>query len=489
MTLRAEGAAERRTAEPVRLTVVPREGAVVAGGRLALLATVRNVGEEAGVYALEVAGLDAGWYTVDPPTVGLAPSAVARVSLSVHPPLGASSAVEDLLATVRVVSAADRAVLAASAVTLTVGPSTCLHTEVMPAEAEGQTGAFQVSLVNGSAAPAACAVLATDLEERLRFRVEPQGTVLLPPGARVAFTVRALPPPRERFDGPRAFEVELRGQDVGALDDTSPFLVRRVRFTYVPSHPGRATRTTPTRRRLPRFGWLPALILLAAVLLLATVLFLVARATGQPAGRHTATPARRQPTPNGAPTPNRVGTAVVPAPGAALSLPVIKQFAVRTDPRTRRPVLVWTVQGAVATTLNDKPVAASETSGYPAAPGKAYDLRATNALGAVASAVVVSDAGRPAAPSRFELRLPSIKSFVVRRRPGRPYELAWTTVYARSVTLNGRPVAHQGTLALRPPLRDATYRLVAGGVLGDATATIQVVVRASAPRTRMYTLP
>lgn len=488
MTLRAEGTAERRTAEPVRLTVVPREGAVVAGGRLALLATVRNVGEEAGAYALEVAGLDAGWYTVDPPTVGLAPGAVARVSLSVHPPPGAISAVEDLLATVRVVSAADRAVLASSAVTLTVGPATCLYTEVMPVEAEGHTGVFQVTLVNGTAAPAACAVLATDLEERLRFRVEPQGTVLLPPGARVAFTVRALPPPRERFDGPRAFEVELRGQDVGALDDTNPFLARRVRFTYVPSHPGRATRTMPTRRRLPRLGWLPALILLAAVLL-ATVLFLVARATGQPAGRHTATPARRQPTPNGAPTPDRVGTAVAPTPVAGLSLPVIRQFAVRADPRTRRPVLVWTVRGAAATTLNDKPVAASETSGYPASPGKAYDLRATNALGVVASAVVVSDAGRPAAPSRFELRLPSIKSFVVRRRPGRPYELAWTTVYARSVTLNGRPVAHQGTLALRPPLRDATYRLVAGGVLGDATATIQVVVRASAPRTRTYTLP
>jgi len=482
VTPRAEGAAERSTAEPVRLTVVPRVGAVVAGGRLALSATVRNVGEEAGAYALEAAGLDAGWYTIDPPTVRLAPGAVARLSLSVHPPPGAIAAVEDLPVAVRVVSAADRAVLASSAATLTVGPSTCLYTEVMPAEAEGHTGVFQVNLVNGSAAPAACAVLATDLEERLRFRVEPQGTVLLPPGGRVAFTVRALPPPREKFDGPRAFEVELRGQDVGALDDTSPFLVRRVRFTYVPSHPGRATRTTPTRRRLPRLGWLPALILLAAVLLLAAALFLVARATGQPAANHTTTP-------NGALTPDQVGTAVAATPVAGLSLPVIRQFAVRTDPRTRRPVLVWTVQGAVATTLNDKPVAASETSGYPASPGKAYDLRATNALGVVASAVVVSDAGRPAAPSRFELRLPSIKSFVVRRRPGRPYELAWTTVYARSVTLNGRPVAHQGTFALRPPLRDATYRLVAGGVLGDAAAAIQVVARASAARTRTYTLP
>jgi len=478
VALRVEGSvdgpvADGPVAETARLTVVPPAGAVVAGGRLALSATVRNEGAAAGAYALEVEGLSPDWYTVAPPTLDLAPGAVARASLTVHPPSGAIAAVESVPVTVRVVSAAGGAVLASAAVSLTVGPAALLHIEVTPAEVEGQTGLFGVSLVNGTAAPAACAVLASDPEERLRFRVEPQGTVLVPPGGRVVATVRALPPPRERFAGPHAFEVELRGQDVGALDDTNPFLARRVRFTYVPSRPGRATRTAPGRRR----GWLPALILLAAALL-AAALLLVVRAMGGPADHHAATPA-------GAPTPDRVA----PAPVAGPSLPIIRSFAVRVDPRTRRPVLVWMVQGAASTTLNDKPVAASETRGYPASPGKAYDLRATNGLGAVASAVVVSAQGRQAAASRFVLRLPSIKNFVVRRRPGRPYELAWTTAYARSVTLNGRPVAHQGTLTLRAPVRDDTYRLVAVSVLGDVGATIHIVVHASAPPTRTYTLP
>jgi hypothetical protein len=74
--------------------------------------------------------------------------------------------------------------------------------------------------------------------------------------------------------------------------------------------------------------------------------------------------------------------------------------------------------------------------------------------------------------------VPSIQSFtLVQPQPSRPYMLVWQTRNARSVTLNGRPVAPQGRLALSPPLASTTYQLVARRGPRRATAQVSIVLR------------
>jgi hypothetical protein len=74
--------------------------------------------------------------------------------------------------------------------------------------------------------------------------------------------------------------------------------------------------------------------------------------------------------------------------------------------------------------------------------------------------------------------VPSIQSFtLVQTQHARPYMLVWQTRNARSVTLNGRPVAPQGRLPLSPPLASTTYQLVAHHGRLRATAQVSIVLR------------
>jgi hypothetical protein len=87
---------------------------------------------------------------------------------------------------------------------------------------------------------------------------------------------------------------------------------------------------------------------------------------------------------------------------------------------------------------------------------------------------------RPSAAPVTDVRgdVPSIQRFTLAQtRPSLPYTLVWQTRNASSVTLNGRPVAPQGRLALAPPLASTTYQLVARRGPRRVTAQVRIVLR------------
>ena len=75
---------------------------------------------------------------------------------------------------------------------------------------------------------------------------------------------------------------------------------------------------------------------------------------------------------------------------------------------------------------------------------------------------------------------PRIGQFTLaQRRHDAPYLLVWRTSHGTTVTLNGKPVAPSGQRKLAWPLKDATYRLVAGTGTRRTTRQLQVTVDAS----------
>src|SRR5207248_203533 len=104
----------------------------------------------------------------------------------------------------------------------------------------------------------------------------------------------------------------------------------------------------------------------------------------------------------------------------------------------------------------------------------------TAAPPAVPTPVLPTVTPRPSAAPVTDVRgdVPSIQTFtLVQTQPSRPYMLVWQTRNASSVTLNGRPVAPQGRLALSPPLASTTYQLVARRGPHRATAQVDIVLR------------
>jgi len=282
----------------------------------------------------------------------------------------------------------------------------------------------------------------------------------------------------------------VRAQDVGALDDTSPYLTRDARFVYVPrggtvttaataataeaagaaatagprpSALGDAPPAPRQGRRLPIWLLIGAPLLLAAIVVGAIALY----ASGSPG--------------NGS---------------AAASLPAIQQFATTTDPRTHAPVLRWRVVGASVTTLDGAPVAPASSKPLVPAPARGnvatqtHLLRATNSQGTVVGMVTA-----PAAASTpVALGPPAIATFELRHnRHGALYRVVWTVRDATRVTLDGALVALEANHYLPLPFKSHTYTLVASNAFGQVSARVSVVVRlASAapatPTARSYTV-
>jgi len=470
--------APARMAPAVRLTVALDEAAVVAGGELALAATVHNTGDAPARCALDLSGAPAAWCVVDEPSVALGPGERCLLSVTVRPPVtvapgaaGAGSSPWRL--TLRATPDGDAPVPAVAHVALMVGAPAQLSLEFAPAEAEGREATFRATFVNPTAAPAALALLVDDGAEGatgLRVRVEPGGTVLVGPGERATVTARVAPP-RAAPSGPRTYDLTLRGQDVGALDDTSPYLTRRARFSYVPhGGVGGGSGARPLEGETVPASRPPRRVLLLIPLLLLPLLVLgIARVvTSRPATRPEST--------------------VV-----AAALPAIERFAAGTDLRTRAPILRWRVVGATATTLDGVAVAPVSSKALAAIPGgggalvaaQTHLLRATNRQGTVIGIVTAP----AAAATPVSLAPPTIQGFTLRHdRGGGRYRLVWGVRDARTVTLDGRAVLAQGHYVAPVPIRGHTYRLVANSDVGRVEARVVVVVStvAATPSTRTY---
>ena len=78
--------------QPVRLAVMPETAQVALGGQRTVSLTVENAGGRHIWYRLNVSGVPADCYSLDPPRVSLRPAASAQVLVTVHPSAATPSA-------------------------------------------------------------------------------------------------------------------------------------------------------------------------------------------------------------------------------------------------------------------------------------------------------------------------------------------------------------------------------------------------------------
>src|SRR5436305_391676 len=93
---------------------------------------------------------------------------------------------------------------------------------------------FRITFVNRSPTPTPVQLLASDHEDRLRVRIEPEDTVIVPAGGTAdPITVHVAPKGRETIGRPHGHQLEFRGLLVGREHTVNPFLVGQARFTHV----------------------------------------------------------------------------------------------------------------------------------------------------------------------------------------------------------------------------------------------------------------
>jgi hypothetical protein len=217
----------------VRLTVVPEAAQVALGEQLSLALTVRHTGRSSAHYRLDVSGIPADWYTLDRPYVALQPATSARVLLTVHPPARPVSLAGRYTLTVHVRAAEEPDLQTATAVALMVSTGE-LDMDVQPAEVEGPEATFRITFVNRSPTPIPIRLSASGQEDRLRVRIEPEDSVIVPAGgAADPITVHVAPKGRETLGRPYGHQLEFRGLLLGREHTVNPSLVGQARFTYV----------------------------------------------------------------------------------------------------------------------------------------------------------------------------------------------------------------------------------------------------------------
>ncbi len=356
------------------LTITPTTLMVAAGSQLALSVTLRNTGAAPDRYTLIVEGIPAAWCHVDRLSFPLDAGAVRHLPLIIHPPATAQP-VGRVPLTVRVVSHHAHAVQSSATAALTVGPVDSLTMDVTPANAEGRAATYHVLLTNRSTRAASVTLQASDPEGRLRVRIEPGPTVLVPARGSATATVHARRAGGKRH--PYAIEVELRAAHRGPPDAGNLALVRHLRFTDVPlvRLPQALTRRGwPRRRPQPTSA-----ALFFALLALVVVAFVYALTVPEPVGLRVAA-------------------------GAPASLPYIQQFQQHHAAGAPTVTLTWRVAAADTVTLNGRPVAATGTQSLARWDTNAtYALRAANRQGAVVSRLTGAGArglGTPTGPPR-----------------------------------------------------------------------------------------
>jgi hypothetical protein len=227
----------------VYVTVASDEVYLALGGRRDVMLTVQNTGSSVEHYRLDVSGIPAECYDLDPPHLTLPASASAHVSLALHLPAGATSATGRYPVTVQVTSEDDPTHGASVGFVLIVDSGSGLDMDVQPAEATGRDATFQIAFLNQGPTPAVVALTARDSEDALCVHVEPADPVVVPPGATAALAAVHVRPKRRRTgDRPQRYAIEFRGRPVGSGPLGTPALVAHARFTYLPREAAPAQR-------------------------------------------------------------------------------------------------------------------------------------------------------------------------------------------------------------------------------------------------------
>ena len=458
----------------VYLTVVSDEVYLALGGRRDVMLTVQNTGSSVEHYRLDVRGIPAECYDLDQPRLTLPASASAHVHLAVHLPAGATSAASRYPVTVQVTSEDDPTHRASVGFVLIVDSGSGLDMDVRPAEATGRDATFQIAFLNQGPAPAVVALTARDSDDALCVHIAPPDPVVVPPGATAALaTVHVRPKRRRTGDRPQRYAIEFRGRRVESGPLSTPALVARVRFTYVPRP---ALLRRPAWLRWP--AWLRRLPVstLTLMLTLLLVLLLQAYLATQPTAAPTAVPTPVLPTVTPRPS-------AAPVTGGRGDVPSIQSFTLVQAQPSLPYMLVWQTRNASSVTLNGRPVAlqgrralspplASTTYQLVARRGR---LRATAQVSIVlrpATSGTQARAGSAAPGTQsFVLALPRIVTFALHRRMDKLF-VVWQVRDAAQVWVQTQAVPSSGERLVPPGT--SVLGLTAHNAVGSVRRSLQL---------------
>jgi hypothetical protein len=438
--------------------------------------TVQNTGGSVEHYRLDVSGIPAACYALDPPHLTLPASASAHVHLAVHVPPDATSASGRYPVTVQVTSEDDPTHRASVGFVLLVDSGSGLDMDVRPTEATGRDATFQIAFLNQAPAPAVVALSARDRDDALCVHIEPPDPVVVPPGATAALaTVHVRPKGRRTGNRPQRYAIEFSGRRVESAPLSALALVALAHFTYVPRP---ALLRRPAWLRWP--AWLRRLPVstLALMLTLLLVLLLQAYLATQPTAAPPAVPTPVLPTVTPRPS-------TAPVTGMRGDMPSIQSFTLVQAPPSRHYMLVWQTRNASSVTLNGRPVApqgrhalspplASTTYQLVARHGR---LRATAQVSIVLRPATATSGTQarvgPATPGThaFVLALPRIVTFALHRRMDKLF-VVWQVRDAAQVWLQTQAVPSSGE-RLVPPGTSVLW-LTARNAAGSARHSLQL---------------
>jgi hypothetical protein len=257
--------------QPVRLKASTDYATVTPGRCLTIELEIQNAGTSTVQGCIDLIGLEASWYDLTPSRVTIPPDSDQHVQVHLHPPAEAMAGRYPI--SMRLRSEDGHPNQASIRVDVLVGPDQMLRIDVDPLAATGMTATFRVTFVNQMSFPITLSLSARDRGDRLRFRVTPTQSLVVPAKATAGpVNVKVIPRARPIFGEPKPYEIELRGLGMGlqtailepaiALD---PHLVAYPRFTYVP--PLAVSRLLAHLLRV-----LGSVVLVAVILVLLTML-------------------------------------------------------------------------------------------------------------------------------------------------------------------------------------------------------------------------
>ena len=445
------------TSSRIGVLVTPDHLELLPGGRAAVALTVTNHGSVVDQFVLSIDDLEPGWYTLDVAEVSLFPGTSSALSFQLHLPDEASLPAGQHVARLRIISRdapADPALVELPIVVQTVGSLTA--TVVPHTRRSLRSARFGLQLTNASNAEQIVDLKATDQDELLTTALE-LDRVAVGPGAvaDTAFSVRA----RRRFsmiERRYPFTITLLpartlepGEAVEPLGTSDGEFVQRALLPFL---------STPLQWR--RLAMAAAGLAAAAALL---IWFL-------------AEPGRRGPLIERAPVLKPAVAALETAfnlpepvagggsPSAAAARPVITRFELQSGGGAF--ALVFDVQDAEQVSIDGQPQPNSTSGSFnlPALAEGEHILTATNTAGTTARSLGI-----------VVLKPPAIDALEA-TTAGPTTTLRWRTRGAERVSLNGEPVATDGSLEVRPT-QNTLYTLLVENELGRAERQLQVNAR------------
>src|SRR5438552_2178422 len=160
-------------AKPIVVNLTPPEVKIEAGGQpVEIIAEVRNAGETADQYSLEIENLDPSWYTITGKSVALFPGDSAPIPIKIHPPRSKDTRAGHHAFQVVARSQADPMLVGKTKGIVVVGSYAVFNMELAPARATGYRGKYRLKLTNGGNNELQLGLETSDPEDNLKYKIK-----------------------------------------------------------------------------------------------------------------------------------------------------------------------------------------------------------------------------------------------------------------------------------------------------------------------------